>query len=151
VRALFNHNPDRILGRVSAGTLFLADDEVGLRYEIIPDMEDPDAQSVMRKIQRGDITQSSFAFKVARDEWDDSVEPALRTITEIDTLYDVSPVTYPASPTTSVGVRSAEEVYQAHREAIARAGDEPDGNEDMARACLSLCRAQLEWAEKALV
>src|SRR5689334_17096562 len=42
VRGLFNHNPDIILGRNTAGTLTLSDDEEGLRYEIPVDMEDPD-------------------------------------------------------------------------------------------------------------
>jgi HK97 family phage prohead protease len=37
-RALFNHDPNHVLGRVGAGTLRLSVDNVGLRYEIdLPD------------------------------------------------------------------------------------------------------------------
>ena len=36
IRALFNHDPNWLLGRSSAGTLRLSLDSVGLRYEIDP-------------------------------------------------------------------------------------------------------------------
>lgn len=71
VRALFNHDPNFILGRSAAGTLNLSVDERGLRYDI----QAPETQTirdlVLAPMQRGDINQSSFAFRVARDgeEW----------------------------------------------------------------------------------
>ena len=50
-------------------------------------------------MDRGDITQSSFAFTVQDDEWEtDDNGNNIRTIKKIDRLYDVSPVTYPAYP-----------------------------------------------------
>lgn len=115
-RALFNHDPNLILGREKSGTLKLSEDEVGLRYEITP----PDTQwakDLISSIQRGDVSQSSFAFSMTGgvEEWDDSKEPAVRTIVEVGKLYDISPVTYPAYPSTSVNVRSMEEVAQEHR------------------------------------
>lgn len=43
VRALFNHNPDHVLGRTTAGTVQLSEDDKGLKTIIEP----PDTQLVM--------------------------------------------------------------------------------------------------------
>ena len=96
-RALINHNQDLILARQSAGNLKLSIDEKGLKYEF----EIPDGLSYGKDLainmKNGNINQSSFAFTVAEDEWSTDEEGNdIRTITSIDRLYDVSPVTYPA-------------------------------------------------------
>lgn len=127
VRGLFNHDPNHVLGRESAGTLELREDEKGLWYEIAP----PDTQwarDLLVSIERGDIKESSFAFTMTGgvDEWDDSVKPSIRTIKRIGALYDVSPVTFPAYPTASSGVRSAEEVFKEHQAETASPATEPD-------------------------
>jgi len=108
IRALFNHDPNYILGRNKSGTLTLAEDNEGLAIEIDP----PDtsfARDLMVSIDRGDITQMSFAFQVhgeKGEEWDASdPKKVIRTLKEVD-LFDVSPVTYPAYPQTDVKVRS---------------------------------------------
>lgn len=116
VRGLFNHNSDHVLGRESAGTLTLREDEKGLWYELLP----PDAQwarDLMVSIERGDIKESSFSFSMegGAQEWDDSVKPSVRTIRKVGELYDVSPVTFPAYPTATTGVRSAEQVFAEHQ------------------------------------
>lgn len=105
VRALFNHDPNVILGRSSSGTLRLFEDESGLRYEV--DLPDTQAgRDLWTLVERGDITQSSFAFSVPEggQDWRDGGD--LRVITDVR-LFDVSPVTYPAYNETSVSVRSA--------------------------------------------
>jgi uncharacterized protein len=113
VRALFNHNPDIILGRTTAGTLRLREDQTGLRMEINP----PDTQAardIMTSIDRGDITQQSFAFRTIQDDWSyPKGGDAERTLIEVE-LHDVSPVTYPAYPDTSVGLRSLDNWKQKH-------------------------------------
>ncbi len=112
VRALFNHDPNIVLGRNRAGTLKLTEDEVGLAYDISP----PDtlaARDLLTSIERGDVSQSSFGFRVLREEWDDRSDPPLRTILEVE-LFDVSPVTFPAYPTTDVAVRSLEAWRKDH-------------------------------------
>lgn len=111
VRALINHDPNYVLGRTKAGTLNLTEDEVGLRYEIDPP-NTSFANDLLESITRGDISQSSFAFSVGEgnDEWDESGDIPIRTIHKFDALYDVSPVTYPAYDSTSVGARNMVDV-----------------------------------------
>ena len=100
VRGLFNHDSNYVLGRQSNGTLTIKEDKNGLWMEIDP----PDTQIirdlVLAPIKRGDIKEQSFAFIVAEngDEWknlhgEKPDEPVTRTITEVDELFDVSPVT----------------------------------------------------------
>lgn len=109
VRALFNHDPNYILARSinGQGTLKLSIDESGnLAYEY----ETPDisyARDLAKSIALGNVNQSSFAFRIAEQAWiERDGEKDLRQIIKIEKLYDVSPVTYPASPDTTVAKRS---------------------------------------------
>ena len=112
VRALFNHDPNIILGRNVAGTLRLAEDKTGLAVEIDP----PDTQAardLIVSLERGDITQMSFGFTTRKDEWVYDKVNDLTTRTLLDCqLFDVSPVTFPAYPDTDVSVRSLQEIAQ---------------------------------------
>jgi len=105
IRALWNHNPDYVLGRNKSGTLKLEEDKKGLAIEILP----PDTQwarDLMETIKRGDVDQMSFAFKTIKDSWENQdKKESIRTLEEVE-LFDVSPVTYPAYPQTDVKVRS---------------------------------------------
>ena len=112
IRALFNHDPNYVLGRTRANTLKLSEDDHGLRIEIDP----PDttfAHDLMASISRGDIDQMSFGFRTIRDEWSkDDQDVAMRTLIEVE-LFDVSPVTFPAYPQTSVAVRDMMRRFEA--------------------------------------
>jgi len=107
VRALFNHDANFLLARTASGTLRLSVDEEGLRYEFEPPNTTA-GRDLVESMKRGDITQSSFAFTVASDSWEERDGGMLRTINKVERLYDVSPVTYPAYPDASVGLRSLE-------------------------------------------
>lgn len=108
VRALFNHDPNFVLGRTRSKTLQLALDPRGLAYTITP----PDTQTVrdlvLSPMARGDVTGSSFRFIVAKDgdEWRQEGELVVRTIHKFAELLDVSPVTYPAYDESSAAQRS---------------------------------------------
>lgn len=110
VRALFNHNPDHLLGRSTAATLRLSVDKKGLRYEIDPPDTGVGGQ-VLVNIGRSELTGSSFAFGIGEQVWrevkqeDDSVL-VIREIHQVEPLYDVGPVTYPAYESTTAGVRA---------------------------------------------
>ncbi len=108
-RALFNHDPNVVLGRFP-NTLKMKVDEHGLRYEILM----PESRSdIVELIQRGDIRGSSFSFIVSPGGEDWSVEEgrSIRTVKSIASLVDVGPVTYPAYPDASVSV--AKRSYEA--------------------------------------
>ena len=106
VRALFNHDPNYILGRTTSGTLSLSVDERGLKYNFTA----PDTsygRDLMVSLERGDVSQSSFGFIVESDSWDEDEEGrTIRTIEKVGRLLDVSPVTYPAYPDAEAGKRS---------------------------------------------
>ncbi|MFA6100437.1 MAG: HK97 family phage prohead protease [Patescibacteria group bacterium] len=109
-RALFNHDTDTLpLGRQSAGTLTLKEDDSGLYFEITP----PDTQGardLMTSIDRGDIKEASYGFTVAVDQWDYSNKDVIkREIVEIEEVFDISPVVFAAFNDTTVALRKLEE------------------------------------------
>ena len=97
VRAFFNHDPNYLLARTSSGTLKITTDKKGLRYSF--DVPDTTAgRDLLVSMERGDITQSSFAFTVEEDSWSNVKGKEVRTIEKVARLYDVSPVSIPAYP-----------------------------------------------------
>ena len=96
VVALFNHDSNFPLGRLSAGTLRLSEDARGLAYEIdLPNTSY--ARDLAESMQRGDVRHSSFAWSGTQDEWGYTDEGfPLRTVSTIRSLQDVSPVVNPA-------------------------------------------------------
>lgn len=107
IRALFNHNPDFVLGRNLSGTLELEVRDDGLHYKV-PKMPKTRAD-VFESIERGDVTGNSFAFTVA--EGGDRYETReggkrVRVITKFRELFDVGPVVYPAYSQTVVSTRA---------------------------------------------
>ena len=103
VRALFNHDPSLILGRKSAGTLRMVEDDIGLWMEIdVPDTTV--GNDLLTSIGRGDITQASFAFRPIDDTWETIDGRDVRILKKVR-LFDVSPVTQPFYAATDVGLR----------------------------------------------
>jgi HK97 family phage prohead protease len=106
VRGLINHDPNLILGRTASETLDLAEDDVGLRYEIAP-AKTRYAEDLVLSMDRGDVDQSSFAFYAIEESWRNPTEEQpfpVRVLHEVK-LLDISVVTFPAYPTTSAQVR----------------------------------------------
>lgn len=106
VRALFNHDPNMILGRTSAETLELRQDKIGLWYEIEPG-DTTVAVDVLKHVKRSDITGSSFSFEVT--------DQTVRKVDKVDIieirgarLFDVGPVAFPAYEGTAAKVRAGE-------------------------------------------
>lgn len=103
VRAYFDHNSGRVLGRKSAGTLRIREDAKGLAVEIdLPDTSD--GRDVQKLIERGDVTGMSFGFIVTKQTWDDTGDIPSRTIDEV-ILREVSIVSEPAYDGTSIALR----------------------------------------------
>ena len=114
IRALFNHNPDYVLGRNTSNTLTLREDYKGLKVEIDP----PDtsvARDLMTSIKRGDISQASIGFYARGFTLrKDDAGKWYRDLTDIQ-LFDVSPVTFPAFTATDMNVRTAEMIAATFR------------------------------------
>ncbi len=105
IRALFNHDPNYVMGRNMADTLTLAEDDQGLAVTITP----PDttwARDLEVSMRRGDITQMSFGFRTIRDRWGNEDGFTARELLEVR-LFDVSVVTFPAYPQTDAVFRAA--------------------------------------------
>lgn len=113
VMALHNHNPDRLLGRTSSGTLQLQRTAAGLGYRITPP-ESPMARDVIASIERGDLRGSSFSFDCKGDGQRITRQGKLvvREILSVSRLGDVGPVSCPAYQATTTGTRSAEELAE---------------------------------------
>jgi hypothetical protein len=139
VRALWNHNPDHVLGRTTAGTLQLSCDATGLAYVVTPPATSL-AKDLMVSMRRKDVTQSSFAFICKRDQWTDNQDGTVtRKILEFDSLLDVSPVTYPAYTAATSGVRNLPASMPAEmRSRIAR---RDMGDDDLCECNCSQCLA----------
>ena len=131
VRLLVNHDGVPLArSRGGQGTLQLKSDDVGLKVRAELDPSNPTVQELRSAMNRGDLDQMSFAFKVprgeGRQEW--SSDYSLRTIREVQ-LFDVSVVTYPANPATVAKLRSDEApVEEATLEVV------PTRSLDVARA-----------------
>lgn len=104
VRLLGNHD-GLALARTSNGTLELAEDDKGLRFVARLNPNVQAARDLHALVERGDITQMSFGFRA-------DIEPVKREdggndwlIREVDELYEISAVTFPAYPDTTVEAR----------------------------------------------
>jgi len=114
VIALHSHDFARIVGRKNAGTLTLRSDSKGLYFENqLPDTSD--GRDLGKQIDRGDIAGMSFGFRAVKQEWDDSVDPPKRTITEAE-IYEITYTAIPAYDDTEVGMRSLEKARTELRE-----------------------------------
>ena len=121
--ALFNHDWNMPLARVGKG-LELSVDEVGLRYRFELG-EQSYAKDLAENIRMGNVSTSSFGFTVSDDEWERRDGMNLRTINSVGTLFDVSPTTQGAYPTTEVAIRSMEAALAEEPVVVEEVVEEP--------------------------
>jgi HK97 family phage prohead protease len=113
VRALWNHKSELLLGRSTAETLKYGVDAVGLWFEY----EDPGtsySRDLLISMSRGDVKECSFQFEVRSSsdggyKFERKGEEWFCTLLKCKRLYDVGPVTFPAYPETTIGVRGLAE------------------------------------------
>jgi len=125
IRALFNHNEDHVLGRAQSGTLRLVEDDEGLAYEIdLPDTSS--GRDLAVSLERGDVTGSSFGFRVVEDEWGETEQGfPLRTLKQVS-LRDVGPVTFPSYTDSRASLRSLAEARSLDLDTLVAASDAGD-------------------------
>lgn len=119
VELLYNHNPDSVMARTSAGTLELTNTDEGLHVWARLDPSDPDAQRLESKMRRQNVTKMSFAFGMdedrgAEDRWYEDDDGGIhRDVVSASDLFDVSAVGRPAYTQTKAALRTLEAAAEA--------------------------------------
>lgn len=103
VMARYNHDDNQLLGTIEGRTLSLSLDGTGLWYEVDPPQSRKD---ILELVERGDVRNSSFAFRAMEDDWDTSEQNFPRRRLLSVQLVDVAPVNIPAYPDTTAALRS---------------------------------------------
>ena len=120
VRFLVNHNTNMIpLARSrnnnENSTMQMIVDNGGMNIRVNLDTEtNSEAKNLYSAIKRGDIDGMSFMFTVDADRWDglESKHPT-RHITKIGRVFEVSAVTFPAYPETTISARATQTLESA--------------------------------------
>jgi hypothetical protein len=133
-------------------TLDLSQDESGLYFRSNLDPNDPDVQRIAPKMERGDLTEMSFAFSVVEDEWSEDYQSRTLRALNLDG-GDVSIVTYPANPNALVSMRSKmlasagpEKLRMVYR-SLVEGGDPKAGLSPQLRSLLEDLTVEDETAE----
>ena len=92
-----------VYARSSAGTLTVGFDDHGL-FDEADLSKTAKARELFEEIKAGNYPKQSFAFIVSEDEYDKKSHT--RTIKKISKVFDVSPVSFPANPTTELDIKT---------------------------------------------
>lgn len=109
IRALYDHDSGKLLGRTSAGTLSVWEDAVGLRFKVeLPDTSY--ARDLTQLVKRRDIRGCSFGFRVPEkgDRILHESGQIVRELIEVN-LSEVSIVGSPAYSATSLQLRDLQQ------------------------------------------
>lgn len=105
VRALFDHDSAKVLGRTTSGTLEIRKDALGVYGRVEINENDTEALNVYSRVMRGDISSASFGFFLNDQSIEERSDGTVHvTIREIE-LFEISVVTFPAYPQTEIGAR----------------------------------------------
>jgi|SRR5690625_43873 len=121
VRALFNHDPQKVLGRTKNESLSLVVDSVGLRFECTLS-NTTYARDLYENLKVGNIDKCSYGFRIApngdevRFDKEDNIYK--RTVKNIERLSEISIVAFPAYEDTAVSVRSVEQAKEENENEI---------------------------------
>lgn len=102
VRALVDHDTSKVLGRTIANTLELRVDDHGLFGKIAINPKDSDAMNLYERVKRGDVSQCSFGFEIIKENTEIREDGSTHWTIQDLKLYEISPCTFPAYPTTNV-------------------------------------------------
>lgn len=105
IRALVNHDTTLVLGRTSAHTLEVRQDEHGLWGKVRINPNDQDAMNLYARVKRGDVNQCSIGFDILDEETEYRGEDVHWTIKEVK-LYEISACTFPAYVETAISARA---------------------------------------------
>jgi HK97 family phage prohead protease len=116
IRALINHDTTLVLGRASAHTLELREDEHGLWGKVSINPNDTDAMNLYERVKRGDVDGCSFGFEIVKEDSEVRNDGSIHWTIEDVNLYEVSACTFPAYQETNIAARSADKAEIKKRE-----------------------------------
>lgn len=98
----------RVYARTKNGTVTLSIDDVGF-FQKTDLSKTSSSRAAYEDIEAGNYYQMSFAFTVAEDRYEEKRSEGQKTIytriiDRIKKVYDISAVSFPANPTTNIGV-----------------------------------------------
>lgn len=105
IRALVNHDTTLVLGRTSAHTFEVRQDERGLWGKVKINPNDQDAMNLYARVKRGDVNQCSIGFDILDEETEYLGENVHWTIKSVK-LYECSACTFPAYVETAISARA---------------------------------------------
>lgn len=150
IRALWQHDTAKVLGRTKADTLKLWEDDQGLAFELHPP-DTQDGRDAVTLIERGDVDQMSFGFNVppGGDTWaEDEDGIPLRKLRTVS-LMEISPVTWAAYPQTGVGVMRSAPTWVQHL--LTQGVNDSSTATDISRLRLGLMLRRIELFKKGFV
>ena len=108
VRALIDHESRLVLGRTTAATLELREDEHGLWGGIDINPNDTEAMNLYARVQRGDVSQCSIGFRIIDEGVEEREDGTVHWTIKKVKLYEVSCCTFPAYEETEISARKAD-------------------------------------------
>ena len=108
VRALIDHDTRLVLGRTTAGTLELREDDHGLWGGIDINPNDTEAMNLYARVKRGDVSQCSFGFAILSEEHEERGNGVHHWTIKKVKLFEVSCCTFPAYEETAISARKAD-------------------------------------------
>lgn len=117
IKLLYEHNGDNLLASTKNGSLYLEEDEIGLRMKA-KIVDTTLGKDTYKLVKSGLIDSMSFGFVVVKDDWQDIDGKKVRTVKELD-LYEVSLVENPAYAQSSVSARGYEVIQNVKIPVIA--------------------------------
>lgn len=108
IRALIDHDTRLVIGRTTARTLELAEDQRGLWGRIRINPKDSDAMNLHARVERGDVSQCSFGFNILDEEHEAREDGTHHFTIKKVRLFEVSCCTFPAYEETAISARKAD-------------------------------------------
>ena len=105
IRALINHDTTLVLGRTTAGTLEIREDDHGVYGRVKVNPNDRAALDIYARVKRGDVTQCSIGFEILDEDTDIRADGSVHWTIKQASLFEVSVCTFPAYESTEVHAR----------------------------------------------
>ena len=116
IRALIDHDTRLVLGRTTADTLKLRQDDKGLWGSIKINPNDLDAMNLYARVKRKDVDQCSFGFDILEESSEKRDDGTIHWTIEKVKLYEVSCCTFPAYKETNISARKDDAALIRKRE-----------------------------------